>query len=171
MTEPTKNLLTRETCKAEMLQKEMRDFIAVLSLFLASLPAFAVLVVCVVNLVRLSGWIYAILTIPEVLLLAAALIRVIDRGVRVARIKKGAFSIVTDKVSEKREELVRRGGRRRHLENVLYFVHYGRYVPSSTVYQLTDEGDVFFLVIPDGRKQAISIAYHSDMYTDRERSY
>ena len=169
MIEPTKNLLTRETCKAEMLQKEMPNFIIIFGLFLASLPLCAALVVCTVNLVSLSSWIYAIYTLP-VLLLPVALIGVINHGVRVARIKKGAFSIVTDKVSEKREELVYHG-RHRHLENVLYFVHYGRYVPSSTVYQLTDEGDVFFLVIPDGRRQAISIAYHSDMYTDRERSY
>ena len=169
MIEPTKNLLTRETCKAEMLQKEMPNFIIIFGLFLALLPLSAALVVCTVNLVRFYSWIYAFYTLP-VLLLPVALIVVINHGVRVARIKKGAFSIVTDKVSDKREELVRHG-RHRHLENVLYFVHYGRYVPSSTVYQLTDEGDVFFLVIPDGRGQAISIAYHSDMYTDKERSY
>ena len=80
------------------------------------------------------------------------------------------LSLVTDQVSEKREELVSTG-RSGRLEKALYFVHYGRYLPSDTVYELTDPGDTFYLVIVEARKPVISLAYHTEMYTDKERSY
>ncbi len=166
----TKNLITREMCKAEMLKKEKHAFILSLLLLIAAIPAFILLGVATSWLANAYSWFFIIYIVLSSLLMILALVSTVMQGVCVAKIKRGAFSLVTDRVSVKTEELVS-NGRSRRLEQVLYFVHYGRYLPSETVYQLTDVGDTFYLAVIDSRKPEITLAYHADMYTDKANGF
>ncbi|MBO7170465.1 MAG: hypothetical protein J6W28_04725 [Clostridia bacterium] len=166
----TKNLLTREYVKEELLKTQKYHFYHVLFLFFGALPFIALCLWGGIYL-TLHGSIFCIgLPILTGVTLLLALYLLISKGVALSKARRGVFSLVTDQVSEKTEELVY-AGRHRRLEQVLYFVHYGRYLPSDTVYQLTDMGDTFYLVVIDGRKPTIAKAYHTKFYTDRERSY
>ena len=57
---------------------------------------------------------------------------------------------------------------RKHHADVLYFGYYGRYIPSRTVFQLSSVDDKFYLVILDGRKKTIELAYPCKMYEYKE---
>ena len=166
----TKNLLTLEFCKQTLLKKEQRSLRFALLFFFGLMPVTITLLVFGIHTVRAYSIFFLFYPAAAILAILALLYLVIYHEVQLGKIKRGAFSLVTDQVSEKREELVSTG-RSGRLEKALYFVHYGRYLPSDTVYELTDPGDTFYLVIVEARKPVISLAYHTEMYTDKERSY
>ena len=53
------------------------------------------------------------------------------------------------------------------LVDFLYFKNYGKYIPTRTIFEHTKRGDVFYLVVLNGKKYAIDV-YHSDMYEYKE---
>ncbi|MBQ9805288.1 MAG: hypothetical protein IJW49_02095 [Clostridia bacterium] len=88
----------------------------------------------------------------------------------------GGFSIVTDTASYlSRGEPSRIG---RHTVDAIYFTTYGRYVAEGTAFEISSNGNEFYLVILHTRKPTIALAYHTKIYqyeeqknTDREKEY
>lgn len=78
-------------------------------------------------------------------------------------INQGAFDVLTREVSYKSEEYIRR----RCVEQ-LHFVGFQAVEAGHTIFQLTSEGDTFYLVVYRTEKPAIKLFYPAKIYEYRE---
>ena len=82
--------------------------------------------------------------------------------------RKGSFRIVQDKlVRIAKDEYVRVAGRG-HLENAFYFMKHGRYRVTKwdrSAFDYSSEEDMFYLVLTDGKKPTILLAFNQNIYT------
>ena len=86
--------------------------------------------------------------------------------------RRGSFRIVQDKlVRIAKDEYVReysRGAFRGHLENAFYFLKHGRYRVTKwdrSAFDYSSEEDMFYLVLTDGKKPTILLAFNQNIYT------
>ncbi len=172
MPSETKTVLTREFCKKQLLAQGDSSgvgFLTVLFLPAFLLPLFLGLAALQVSK-ALGIFLLAIAAVMLYLGIytVSSILRAKKRRRRL--VEEGRFSIVTDEVAYTvKNELT--PPRYRVGQNVIYFKNYGRYVPTKMIFDFTAAGDTFYLVIVEGARPEIALAYHAKIYTDKERSY
>ena len=170
MQKESKNILTRESCKAELkrLSKAnlVQDSVILAVLLLIFVPLF-VLSIYLANYILLLGIVFALICAIFPVLFIGRIIR----DVKFSRtVEQDGFSIVKDTVSRiSRDELPKSYSEGRRTVNVIYFAKYGRCVAPKvrTPFDLSCVGDEFYLVISH-KKDEIIFAYNSVMYECKE---
>ena len=174
----TKNALAREFCVNEF-EKELKRRKPAMIFSLVSVSILGIILILLGFL--LMDYVFVIGLIFNILfaLMISFSIWVAARDFYIMRkLKKGEFSIVEDTVTGKSEGKILywymgrqskwdRQDIRNDLVDFLHFEHYEKFIPTRAVFEYTKRGDVFYLVVLNGKKRAIDI-YHSDMYELKE---
>ena len=166
MQKESKNILTRESCKAELrrLSKAnlMQDSVILAVLLLIFVPLFVLSIYLAQSILILGIALALICMIFPVLFIGR-----IIRDVMFSRtVDQNGFLIVKDTVSRiSRDEIPKNYSEGRRTVNVIYFAKYGRCVAPKvrTPFDLSGVGDEFYLVILH-KNEEIVFAYNSSMY-------
>ena len=166
MQKESKNILTRESCKAELrrLSKAnlVQDSVILAVLLLIFVPLF-VLSIYIAKYILLLGIALALICMIFPVLFIGRIIR----DVMFSRtVDQNGFSIVKDTVSRiSRDEIPKKYSEGRRTVNIICFVKYGRCVAPKvrTPFDLSGVGDEFYLVILH-KNEEIVFAYNSSMY-------
>ena len=166
----SKNILTRENCKAELkrLSKSrlMQDSVVLAVLLLIFVPLF-LLSMYLAKYILILGIGFALIC---AIFPAIFVYRIIQDVVFSKTIEKNGFSIVKDTVScISLDEVPKSYTEGRHTVNVICFSKYGRCVAPKvrTPFDLSASGDEFYLVVLH-KKEEIVFAYNSTMYDCNE---
>ena len=174
----TKNLLTREIC-VKNFEGEFEKRKPAMIFSLVSISFLGIVLIFLGFL--LMGYFFVIglvFNLCFALIISFAIWAATrDFGIMI-KLKKGEFSIVEDTVTRKAEGkmLYWYMGRQskwelhrghKDLVDFLYFKNYGKYITTRTIFEYTKRGDVFYLVVLNGKKYAVEV-YHSDMYEYKE---
>ena len=158
----TKNKLTRDLIKAE-LKSYTKGSARITTVFFLTIVITGALPFILLGIAAMSDSLISGITcivIGVFLILIFTWILLTD--IKHKRlVENGKFYIIKDSVSR-----LSRGepqGKYRTVD-VLYFVRFGRYVPSKTTFDLSSVGDEFYLVIIPTKKPTICFAYHTMMY-------
>ena len=167
----TKNIITKESIAQELL-RERQHSLRLYILFSVALTVFVGLVFWAIysfgmrgKSVSTIGYVIYVLTLlisltPSALLLWP--IPAIKKGQE--RLKNGAFLVVTDEAVYKAARTATRRGHN-YEEKIVHFYKYGD-VPMAggTWYQLTDKGDVYYMVVYDENDIAPLAYYPAKLY-------
>ena len=161
MNKMTKNIITRESCKKELVHLAKADMKCYTVLLLALALVYLPLFFAGLGVAKDA----AVLGIPMMvfsLFLPCFFGYMIFNAARMlGEIEQGEFSVVTDTVSYlSRGEVVGRN----QTADVIYLSEFGRYIPSQTVFDLTDTDDTFYVVVINRRKKVPVFVYHSMLY-------
>lgn len=160
MANESTNIISYESCKKDLMHLAKANLLSVLVLLAVILLIFVPLVFMGIYLLKYI-FVFGIVTIlvcatPPLIFIYKLLYNVI----RIRLVKQNKFSIVKDTVSRlSKGEL-----ERRHTVDALYFTLYGRYVPSTTVFNLSSVDDEFYLVILHTKKNELCFAFHGMLY-------
>ena len=165
MQKESKNILTRERCKAELKRSSkahlVQDSVILAVLLLIFVPLF-VLSISLAKHILVLGIVLALVC----MICPALFVRRIIRDVLYfGAIGQNAFSIVKDTVSHvSYDEIPKSYSEGRRTVNAIYFAKYGRCVAPKvkTPFDLSCAGDEFYLVILH-KKDEIALAYHAAM--------
>lgn len=174
----TKNILTREVCVKDF-EEELEKRKPAMIFSLVSISFLGIVLIFLGFL--LMGYFFAIGLVFNLCfaLITSFAIWAAARDFYIMRkLKKGEFSIVEDTVTHKSEGKIlywymgrqskwEYSHRRGDLADFLHFEHYDKFIPIRTVFEYTKRGDVFYLVVLNGKKHAVEV-YHSDMYEYKE---
>jgi len=164
MTNVTKNIISRASCKKNLMHSATAglrlDAILLVLMLVLFIPLFC-LGVYLAKTLFVLGFVFALCCLIAPGFFIYNLIRDIMTVLLIAR---DGFFIVKDTVSGKSKG----EPQGRATVDVIYFSKYGRYIPSGTVFDLTSENDEFYLVILDKKKPELTAAYHSMMYDYKE---
>ena len=166
----SKNILTRESCKAELMRlsqaRLMQDSVVLGVLLLIFVPLF-LLSMYLAKYILILGIVFALIC----MIFPAMLVYRIIRDVTFSKmIKQNGFSIVKDTVSRiALDEISKSYAEGRRTVNVIYFANHGRCVAPKvrTPFDLSASGDEFYLVVLH-KKEEIVLAYNSIMYSCNE---
>lgn len=164
MIKETKNIITKETCKKDLMNSAKTTFFAMLFL----LPLILLLAIFLI-IGGISVMEYIFLGIISIALAAfisfCFIFALINRFLVLNLIKKNEFSIVKDTVCRiSKGELVSRN----RTANVIYFTKFGRHIPSQTVFDLTSIDDEFYIVVIHTKEKEPALFFHSMMYECKE---
>ena len=170
MQKESKNILTRESCKAELKRLSKanlaQDLAIVVVLLLIFVPLF-ILSIYVAKYILILGIAFALIC----MIFPVLFIYKIICAVMFSRtVEQDGFSIVKDTVSRiSRDEIPKSYSEGRRTVNVIYFAKYGRCVAPKvrTPFDLSGVGDEFYLVILNKNKKII-FAYNLAMYECKE---
>ena len=166
MQKESKNILTREGCKAELMRLSkanlVQDSVILAVLLLIFVPLFVLSIYLAKSILILGIALALICAIFPVLFIGR-----IIRDVMFSRtVDQNGFSIVKDTVSRiSRDEIPKSYSEGRYMVNVIYFVKYGRCVAPKvrSPFDLSGVGNEFYLVILH-KNEEIVFAYNSSMY-------
>ena len=166
----SKNILTRENCKAELMRlskaRLMQDSVVLAVLLLIFVPLF-LLSIYLAKYIFILGIVFALICA----IFPAMFVYRIIRDVTFSKtIEQNGFSIVKDTVSRiSLEEIPKSYDEGRHTVNVIYFTKHGRCVAPKvrTPFDLSTPGDEFYLVVLH-KTEEIVFAYNSMMYDCNE---
>ena len=165
MTKESKNILTRESCQKELVRwakgEMIPDVVLVIVMLLIFVPLFVACVYVAKNILVLGIMLALMCTIVP----AFFIYKIVRDIIKMCLVKQGAFSIVKDTVSRiSKGEVPKNYSEGRHTVDVVYFAKYGRCTSMKTPFDISSEGDEFYLVVLHGKKDQIVFAYHSMMY-------
>ena len=166
----SKNILTRENCKAELkrLSKSrlMQDSVVLAVLLLIFVPLF-LLSIYLAKYIIILGIGFALICA----IFPAMFVYRIIRDVTFSKmIEQNGFSIVKDTVSRiSLDEIPKSYAEGRRTVNVIYFAKHGRCVAPKvrTPFDFSAPGDEFYLVVLHKEREII-FAYNSIMYNCNE---
>ncbi len=166
----SKNILTRENCKAELKQlsksRLMQDSVVLAVLLLMFVPLF-LLSMYLAKYILILGIGFALICT----IFPAMFVYRIIRDVTFSKmIEQNGFSIVKDTVSRiSLDEIPKSYDEGRDTVNVIYFTKHGRCVAPKvrTPFELSTPGDEFYLVVLR-KTEEIVFAYNSMMYDCNE---
>lgn len=152
MKKPTKNIITREFIEKELRFYNTADIKA--GLLLGSVLSALLIPAVIAVLFGFSPWVYGetgrivfsiVFTAFFVLVFLAPVFAFVQMlfsaFAQRKKLLKGEFVITIRKLKNKKEKIVQR-----HIEECLCFKNYGDCSVGSTVYQLADKGDKFYIV-------------------------
>ena len=170
MQKESKNILTRESCKAELkrLSKAIlvQDSVVMTVLLLIFVPFF-IFSISLAKQILALGIVFALICMIFPVLFTRRIIRDV---MFLGMLGQNGFSIAKDTVSRiSRNEVSNSYSEGRRTVNVIYFAKYGRCVAPKvkTPFDLSGVGDEFYLVISH-KKDEIIFAYNSVMYDCKE---
>ena len=151
----TKNILTKEVIRKELLFREKKLLCAhiVITVAYTAFISFVLLIIYSFGLKdQDAGLIPWVLFLGLSVFFPAALVIYFMATLRVLqKIERGDFLVTTDIVVYKEEKTVIRGVRkRRHLtcQKTIHFQRFGDIHVDSTSYDMASPNDVFYMVIP-----------------------
>ena len=170
MPKESKNILTRESCIADLKRLSKANLaqdLAILVVFLLIFVPLFILSIYLAKYILILGITFALIC----MIFPGLFIYRIIRDVMFSRtVEQDGFSIVKDTVSSiSRDEIPKSYSEGRRTVNVIYFAKYGRCVAPilKTPFDLSGVGDEFYLVILH-KKDEIIFAYNSVMYEGKE---
>ena len=156
----TKNIITRESCKQEILHICRADVRYNIVLLIAFAPLYVPLIIFGAFSLKEN----LLIIIPFVAFLAIPIMfgYLVFNAIRIKReVEQGAFSVLIDIASYLSEgEVV---GRNRTAD-VIHFAKFGRYIPSKTVFDMTSEGDEFYIVVINRKKKVPVLVFSRLLY-------
>lgn len=169
MSNKTKNILSREGCKKELVRFAKGEMLPDIVLFGVMLLIFIPLICMsayVMRYIKILGFLFALLcSIAPVIFIC----RIVLDAMTLRLVNKDCFSIEKDTVSRlSKGEFPKSYSEGKNYVDVLYFEKRGRYVATGITFNISSVGDEFYLVILKGKKEKIVFAYHSSMYDYRE---
>ena len=166
MQKESKNILTRESCKAELKRLSKANLVqdsVILAVLLLFFVPFFVLSIYISKYILLLGIALALICMIFPVLFIGRIIR----DVMFSRtVDQNGFSIVKDTVSRiSRDGIPKNYSEGRRTVNVIYFAKYGRCVAPKvrSPFDLSGVGNEFYLVILH-KNEEIVFAYNSSMY-------
>lgn len=165
MAKQTKNVITREECKNDVLNSVKKDLYHYLILLafvtIIWFPAYAV-----ISLAFKSHWALGIVTILPCLCAHIYFICVVIGKINLIRIvKNGGIDIAIDKAVRLTSEPVRIAGfRYKVICGVVYFRDNDRFVNHDSLFDLFNEGDEFYVVFIKTKKPKLVRAYNTRFY-------
>ncbi len=165
MAKETKNILTRETCKKELVKwakgEIIPDVILLPIILLIFIPLFLLSIYTAKYILVLGIVLASVCTVAPIIFVC----RIICDIIKIRLVKQGSFSIVKDTVCRiSKGEIPKKYSEGRRTVDVIYFTKHGRCTSLATPFDLSSVGDEFYLVILHGKKDQIVFAYHSMMY-------
>lgn len=161
MSEYTKQTITYESIKNELLMLAKADIRANTVLLIALLVVFVPLMfigIYILKYVMVLGIISIVVFMVSPIVFICKVIKNIWDFYSV---KKGGFSVEKDRVhSLSPGELISKN----RTGDVIYFHEHGKYVPDKTVFELTARGDEFFIVVVNNDKKRPVFAYPVKCY-------
>ena len=165
MAKETKNTITYESCRSELLRWAKGDFLSDAVLLGVMLLIFVPLFVLCIYLSKtmlVLGIVFALICAVAPIVFA---FRIIGDVITLRLIKQGGFSVSEDTVCYlSKGEIPQKYSEGRASVDVIYFTKYGRYVASGMNFDLASVGDMFYLVILHTKKEKAVFAYNSVMY-------
>ena len=156
----TKNIITRESCKQEILHICRADVRYNIVLLLAFAPLYIPFILVCAFFLKEN----LLIIIPFAVSLAIPSLfgYLVFNAVRIKReVEQGAFSVLIDIASYLSEgEAV---GRNRTAD-VIHLAKFGRYIPSRTIFDLTSAGDEFYIVVINRKKKVPVLVFSRLLY-------
>ena len=157
----TKNLISRETCRKDLKHMAKADLYSDAVLFGVMLLIFVPLIILGVSL---SKYILVLGIVCIVICAIAPLAFIIKLFYNIKILclaERDGFSVVKDTVSRlSKGEVVGKNS----TADVIYFALHGRYIPSQSTFDMTSEGDEFYLVVLHTKNRRLTFAFHSRIY-------
>ena len=165
MAKETKNIITREECKNEVLKSVKHDIYLYLLLLVAALVMFVPFIPLIGNAAE-SHWSLGVLTFFSMFFLHIVLLGILIYHIKLMNdVKRHGVTIVVDKAVRLNEEMVYRfPAKYRRLANVIYFRDHDRHIYTGTLFELCSHGDEFYLVILKKKKEKVIKAYNTKFY-------
>ena len=163
MEKQTKKTITLQGCKKEIIDTTKRKLL-IDGIFAAFLIIVFALV-CYILIGARESIPFRVIALTVICAVALAFFgyKVVRRIITLKNLKHGRLSIVTDSVCRVEKIRMGRVNAKAQYEYSVHFSKYGRYSVSEFVYDITSEGDKFYIVVIKGDKK-IAGAYHSLMY-------
>ena len=165
MAKETKNIITREECKNEVLKSVKHDIYLYLLLLVAALVMFVPFIPLIGKAAE-THWALGVLTFFSIFFVHIALLIFLLYHVKIMiDIKRNGVTVVIDKAVRLNEEMVYKFPARYHrLANVIYFRDHDRHIYTGTLFELCSHGDEFYLVILKKKKEKVIKAYNTKFY-------
>lgn len=156
----TKNIITRESCKQEILHICRADVRYNIVLLLAFAPLYIPFILVCAFFLKEN----LLIIIPFAVSLAIPSLfgYLVFNAVRIKReVEQGAFSVLIDIASYLSEgEAVGRN----QTADVIHLAEFGRYIPSRTIFDLTSAGDEFYIVVINRKKKVPVLVFSRLLY-------
>ena len=171
MEEGTKNILTRKAVGEHLYDTQRGSVVLYAVLVSIMLLLFTPLFLLGLYLARtllLLGVLFAAVCPIAPIFCAYHLYK----EIRLARcLRRGEFSIAKDTVSYRVRGEMPKYGEGRGSVDAIYFAEHGRYVASSMIFGMGEEGEEFYLVVVPlgGNKKKILQVFHTAMYEYSEQ--
>ena len=157
-----KNLLTLDGCKKELLRWAKGNLVPDVVIFAILSLIFVPLLFLSIHIAEngvILGVIFALMcAFPAVV----SICRIVIDVITLRLIKNNGFSIKKD-VAERfsKDEIPRKYSEGRRVCDVIYFKEHGRFVATGITFNISFEGDEFYLVVLRGKKDRIVFAYNT----------
>ena len=165
MAKETKNIITREECKNEVI-KSIKQDICLYSVILGAAILLFLPFIFLIGKAAETHWALGVLTFFSMFFVHIALLIFLLYHVKIMiDIKRHGVTVVIDKAVRLNEEMVYKfPARYRRLENVIYFRDHDRHIYTGTLFELCSQGDEFYLVILKKKKEKVIKAYNTKFY-------
>jgi hypothetical protein len=166
-----KNIITRESCKKDLIHMAKADLwhdTVVLMLMLLIFVPLILMCAYVAKYILILGLIFAIICAVAPIIFIC---RMASDVLTLRSIRQGKFEIVKDTVSRlSKGEMAKKYSEGRHTVDAIYFTKHGRFVSGGTAFDLSGVGDEFYLVILQARTDKICFAFHTLIYEYNDRT-
>lgn len=165
MAKETKNIITREECKNEVI-KSVKGDICLYSVILGVAILLFLPFTPLIGKTAATHWVLGLLTFFFLFYLHIVLLGILIYHIKVMNdVKRHGVTIVVDKAVRLGEELVYKfPNRYRRFENVIYFRDHDKHIYTGTLFELCSHGDEFYLVILKKKKEKVIKAYNTKFY-------
>ena len=168
MVKEEKKIITRESCKKELLGLAKSNLRSDLLLFFVMLLIFVPLGIGSVYIARYLlalGVAFALIcAVGPIVFIYKVVLDIIM--MRLA--SRGEFSVEKDTVSRLSAGEQRRFGEGRGIVDAIYFSRCGRYASPKSHFDMSSVGDEFYLVVLHNKKNKLVLAFPSLMYECNE---
>lgn len=170
----TKNIITKETIGRDLLSQNQKTtrFYMILFVVLTVLTSVVFLIFYSLVLkssdIGIAAWVIFFIAMlicfsPSFFCILSVFRSLSERKI----LKNVAFFVVTDEVAYKEEKSVTRRGHV-YIQKTIHFCKYGDVHVDATCYQLTSNGDMFYLVVYQRDPQTLRKYYPAKMYQYKE---
>lgn len=165
MAKETKNILTREECKNEVI-KSIKGDICLYSVILGAAILLFLPFTSLIGKAAETHWALGLLMFFSTFFLHIVLLGILIYHIKVMNdVKRHGVTIVVDKAVRLGEEMVYKFPNKHHrLANVIYFRDHDKHIYTGTLFELCSHGDEFYLVVLKKKKEKIFKAYNTKFY-------
>lgn len=164
MAKETKNIITREECKREVMKSVKFDVYLYSGIFTAAVLMFLPFIPLIGKAAKVH-WLWGIVMFFALFAIHIVLLGFIIYHVKIMRsVKRNGVNVVIDKAARLSEEMVYSFPRRYRIAPVIYFRDHGRQIYTGPLFELFSQGDEFYLVILKARKTKVVAIYNTRFY-------
>ena len=165
MAKETKNILTREECKNEVI-KSIKGDICLYSVILGVAILLFLPFTPLIGKTAATHWALGLLMFFSMFFLHIVLLGILIYNIKVINdVKRHGVTIVVDKAVRLGEEMVYKfPARYRRLANVIYFRDHDKHIYTGTLFELCSHGDEFYLVLSEPSKGIVINVYNTKFF-------